>query len=116
MQFILCQTAIVAVVVAVSALFVPTMAVSIAMGALAVVLPNALIGLSIRRAGAGAVVVYAMLRSLVVASVVVVAYLAFELMAGPYLAGAGIGIALVVFVPIVLELTRQARVRRQLST
>lgn len=106
MLFVLCQLAVVAVVLALCALTVPERASFIASGALVVVIPNAAITLLMRRANAGALVMLAMLRSFVIAITVITAHLLLEPLALPYFIGAGVGLAVITFVPIVLTLLR----------
>ena len=108
MLFVLCQLAIVAVVLALCSLAIPVSAPYLAIGALAVVLPNAVITLIMRNANPGTLVMFALLRSFVVAFAVIVCFLVLEPMSAPYLIGAGLGIAVITFVPIALSLLRPA--------
>ena len=109
--FVLCQLAAVAVVLAICSIAVPVSAPYVAVGALAVVLPNSVITLIMRNANPGALVMFAMLRSLVVAFAVIVCFLVLEPMSAPYLIGAGLGIAVITFVPIALTLLRPAHTK-----
>ena len=110
--FILYQMTIVAVTTALCALWLPILAVPVALGAAAVVLPNALVALLIRQASRRAVVVYAMARSLVVGSTVFVGFVVLEPNVLPYLSGAGVGFALVALVPVIVELLAPTSVQR----
>lgn len=109
--FVLCQLAVVAVVLAICAIAVPVSAPYLAVGALAVVLPNSVITLIMRNANPGALVMLAMVRSVVVAFAVIVCFLILEPMSAPYLIGAGLGIAVITFVPVALTLLRPAHTR-----
>ena len=104
MLFVLCQLAVVAVTLAICALTVPAQAPYITIGALAVVVSNAVITLIIRNANPGALVMFAMLRSFVVAFAVILGFLVLEPLTMPYFIGAGIGIAVITFVPIAISL------------
>ena len=116
MLFVLCQLAVVAVVLALCALAVPVSASFIASGALVVVIPNAAITLLMRRANAGALVMLAMVRSFVIAITVIAAYLLLEPLTLPYFIGAGVGLAVITFVPIVLTLLRPTSTGNSKST
>lgn len=111
MLFVLYQLAVVAVLLALCSLTLPVQAPSITIGALAVVIPNAACTLIMRNASPGALVMFAMLRSIVVASAVILGFLVLEPLAMPYLIGAGLGIAVITFVPIALTLLRPAVAR-----
>ena len=108
MLFVLCQLAVVAVLVALCALLVPVQAPYIAIGALAVVLPNSIITLIMRNASPGALVMFAMLRSIVIAFAVISVFLVLKPEPIAFLIGAGLGIAVMTFVPIALTLLRPA--------
>ena len=111
MLFVLCQLAVVAVVLAICAIVVPVSAPYLAAGALAVVFPNSVITLIMRNANPGALVVLAMVRSVVVAFTVIVCFLVIEPMMAPYLIGAGLGLAVITFVPIALTFLRPAHTK-----
>lgn len=111
MLFVLCQLVVVAVLLAICSLVVPVSASYLAIGALAVVLPNAGITLVMRNANPGALVMLAMLRSFVIAFAVIVCFLVLEPVTAPYLIGAGLGLAVITFVPIALTLLRPAHTR-----
>ena len=109
--FVLCQLAVVAVVLAICSIAVPVSAPYLAIGALAVVLPNSVITLIMRNANPGALVMFGMLRSFVVAFAAILGFLVLEPLTMPYLIGVGFGIAVIVFVPIALTLVRPAPTR-----
>ena len=106
--FVLCQLAVVAVLLALCSLTVPVQAPQIALGALAVVVPNSAITLIMRNMNPGALVMFAMLRSFVVAFAVILGFLVLEPLVVPYFIGAGIGVSVITFVPIALTLLRPA--------
>lgn len=106
--FVLCQLGVVAVILALCSLTLPVQASSIAIGALAAVVPNALITLIMRNANPGVLVMFAMLRSFVVAFALILGFLVLEPLAMPYLIGAALGIGVITFVPVALTLLRPA--------
>lgn len=115
MLFVLCQLVAVAVVLALSALTVPVHAPYVTIGALAVVLPNSVITLIMRNANPGALVMFGMLRSIVIAFAVICVLLLFKPATMPYLIGAGLGIVVMTFVPIALSLLRPAHMSNRTS-
>lgn len=98
---VMCQLAAVAMVLACSVLFVPELATAVAMGSFAAVAPSAIVALVMRRAKPNLVVVYAMMRSLLVAIVVVSTFIVVQPATLAYFAGAGIGVALIALMPLV---------------
>lgn len=109
MLFVLCQLAVVAVVLALCLLTVPVYAPYVTIGALAVVVPNSGITLIMQRASPGALVMFAMLRSLVIAFAVICVLLMLKPATMPYLIGVGLGLAVMIVVPIAVTLLRPAR-------
>ena len=111
MLFVLCQFAVVAVALVLCALTIPGQAPAIAIGLLAVVVTHSVITLMMRRANPGALVFLALLRSFVVAFVVILGVLVLEPQKMPYLIGAGVGIGVITFVPIALTMLRPEHTR-----
>lgn len=102
--FVLCQFASIGVVLAVCALFNGALATTITVGALAVVIPNAVLTLAIRRAQPFAVVTYAMIRSILLAFSVVATYMVLAPLTIPYFVGAALGLLISCLTPVILML------------
>ena len=106
MLFVLCQLFVAAVVLALCALVAPVPTPSIVIGLLAVVVPNAVFTFILRNANPGALVMFAFIRSFIVAISVILGGVLFKPIITPYFIGVGGGIAVITFVPIALTLLR----------
>ena len=109
--FALCQLVLVTVVLAGALLIAPTYAIPVSSGAIIVVVANAIIASLMLRAQPGALVMYAMLRSVVVSVAVVIAYLLFMPDALAYFIGVGIGLVVITVVPVALSFRRSFGMR-----
>ncbi len=109
--YALCQLALVAVLLGVCTWIVPVLATAITLGALAAVAPNAIVALCMQRARANAFVMYAMLRSALVAMTVLGGFLSLGPPAVPYFLGVVMGVVVIAFTPIGLAAVRAAAAR-----
>ena len=108
--------AVVAVVLVLCSLAVPVYAPYVTIGALAVVVPNSGVTLIMQRASPGALVMFAMVRSVVMAFAVVCALLVFKPATMQYLLGVGLGLAVTIVVPITITLLRPTPMSDSAST
>lgn len=105
-QFISWQAVVLAGVVIAAIWLSPETRMSFLYGCLAVVLPNVAIAFGMRKAGPGAAVFYSMVRWLVVSMAVACAFVALSPMANQFFIGVGLGVFVIVLVPVATELWR----------
>lgn len=104
--FVLGQFVAIAVVLAACAVYDGAIATTVTVGALAIVIPNAIFTLVVRRARPIAIVTLAMIRSVFLAFVVIFTYMVFAPELIPYFVGAAIGLAVGSLAPVVLTSMR----------
>lgn len=104
MQFISWQAMAAAVLILSTIWLAPSIQLSFLYGCVAVIAPNLVIALGMRRAGIMASIFYSMFRWMLVSVSMAVVFVVTEPVAMAYLVGVFFGIATIVLVPMAVEL------------